>query len=394
MGHYQLPNCRWGPIPSAGDPKRLAGVRLGCAQLGCAQLGCARFACSLLRGGDLPQASHGGFNRGQVARHDVTPLFGVAVLDGGPHRRQGLGHRHHLGQGEEARLHHRVDAGAQAMGPGNRGGIHRKHLQALGFDGPLDAPRQLRPALLQGPGAVQQQGAVGGGALEQVELLEEIPVVASHELGLADQVGRADGLGPEAQVGNRDRSGFFGVVNEIALGLEPGDFADDFDAAFVGTDGAIGAQAVEDRPKGWGSFALAHRVVEAAVHRQREVGDVVGDPHREVVPWWGGLEVVQDRFHHGWGEFLRGQPIAAAHHLGLGAAPVLPDRGQHIEVEGFAGTAGLLAAIQHGDGPHRCGQGGHQPFHGHGPEQAHLQHPHRFPPGDQPIDGLAGGFAT
>ena len=155
-------------------------------------------------------------------------------------------------------------------------------------------------------------------------------------------------------MGNRDRSGFFGVVNEIALGLEPGGFADDFDAAFVGTDGAIGTQAVEDRPKGWGAFALDHLVIEAAVHRQGEVGDVVGDPHREVVPWWRGLEVVQDRFHHGWGEFLGGQAIAAAHHLGLGTPPVLPDRGQHIEVEGFAGTAGFLAAIQHGDGPHRC----------------------------------------
>ena len=345
LGQHQLPDCRWGPLPWAGDPKRLAGIRFHFGRFACAQFLGGRFGCSLLRRRDLPQPSDGGIDRRQVARHDGTSFFGVAVLDGGAHRRQGLGHRHHLGQGEEARLHHRVDAGPQAMGPRNRGGIHRKHPQPLGFDGPLDAPRQLRPALLQGPGAVQQQGAVGGGVLEQVELLEEIPVVACHELGLADQVSRADRLGAEAQVGHRDRSGFFGVVNEIALGLEPGGFADDFDAAFVGTDGAIGTQAIEDRPKGLGRFALGQLDVEATVHRQREVGDVVGDPHREVVPWWRGLEVVQDRFHHGWGELLGGQAIAAAHHLGLGAAPVLPDRGQHIEVEGFAGTARLLAAI-------------------------------------------------
>ena len=56
-----------------------------------------------------------------------------------------------------------------------------------------------------------------------------------------------DRLRSEAEMRNRLRAGFVRIVNKIALRVQTGIFGDDLDAVLVGSDGAVGAQSVEDR---------------------------------------------------------------------------------------------------------------------------------------------------
>ena len=56
------------------------------------------------------------------------------------------------------------------------------------------------------------------------------------------------GRGPKRRWEMVIGAGFLGVIDEVALGVEVGVFADDFDGVLVGADGAVGAQAEEDGP--------------------------------------------------------------------------------------------------------------------------------------------------
>ena len=78
----------------------------------------------------------------------------------------------------------------------------------------------------------------------------------------------------------------------------------------------------------------------------------------------------------------------------MAAGPFLGQGRHHIEVEGFAGGSGLLAAIEHGDGPGAGRQSLHQQPGGKGPEQAHLQHPHPLAGGLQRLRRLHSGLAA
>jgi hypothetical protein len=65
---------------------------------------------------------------------------------------------------------------------------------------------------------------------------------------------------------------FVRIVDEVTLGEESRFFRDDLDAVFVGADGAIRAEPVEDRPHNLGWLDR-----EAAVIVDARVGDIVLD---------------------------------------------------------------------------------------------------------------------
>ena len=172
--------------------------------------------------------------------------------------------------------------------------------------------------------------------------------------------------------------------------MQAGGVAHDLEGGFVGAHGAVGTEAHEHRPQRVGRFDR-----EGRIHRQRQLGDVVDDAHREMPSRHLGGEVVEHRLHHGRSEFLRGDAVAAAHHLRHRASgPVLVQGCEHIQVERFALAAGVFAAIEYGDALGACGQRRHECFGGEGAEQAHLQHAHRFTDGDQGIGCGAGGFTA
>ncbi len=58
------------------------------------------------------------------------------------------------------------------------GGIHHKHPQLLALNQLLHPLRQLLPAVLRRPRAVEQQLAAHCREIEQIKSLEKIPVVA------------------------------------------------------------------------------------------------------------------------------------------------------------------------------------------------------------------------
>ncbi len=78
---------------------------------------------------------------------------------------------------------------------------------------------QMLPDVFRAVRAVEQEDGAGLGGGEDVDLLEELELVAGDEVGARDEVGGADGLGAEAQVGGGERAGLLGVVDEVALGV-------------------------------------------------------------------------------------------------------------------------------------------------------------------------------
>ena len=116
------------------------------------------------------------------------------------------------------------------------------------------------------------------GELEDLRLAEQAELVAGDEVGVLDQVGRADRLRAEAQVRDGDRARLLRVVDEVALGEQVGALADDLDRRLVGADRAVRAEAEEHRL----DLAGRPRVAEVAVDRQAQVGDVVVDADGEV----------------------------------------------------------------------------------------------------------------
>ena len=135
--------------------------------------------------------------------------------------------------------------------------------------------------------------------------------MAGHEIRLGNQVGGVNRLGAKAQVGNRDRAGFLGVVDEVTLRVVVRIFTDDLDGVLVGAHGAVGTQSVEDGAHGLGIFGR-----ERGVNFQAGVGDVVHDAHHEVVARRGLQHFVEHRLHHRGGEFLGRQSVAPADDAG------------------------------------------------------------------------------
>src|SRR5476651_1616879 len=103
-------------------------------------------------------------------------------------------------------------------------------------------------------------------------------LVAGHEAGAGDQVGRVDGLRAEAQVRYRLRARLVRVVDEIGLGVATGVLAEDLGAVLVGAHGAVGAEAVEH-----GADLVAGIEYEIAILAQAAAADVVVDADTEVV---------------------------------------------------------------------------------------------------------------
>ena len=145
------------------------------------------------------------------------------------------------------------------------------------------APRAAGgPTPRRAVGAVEQERGAGLGAVEHRHLLEQAELVAGDEVGVLDEVRRADRLGPEPQVRHGHRARLLRVVDEVALGEQVGVLADDLHRRLVGPDGAVGAEPEEHRLHLTGSAAVAERVVDV----EAQPGDVVVDADREPPLRW------------------------------------------------------------------------------------------------------------
>ncbi len=214
--------------------------------------------------------------------------------------------------------------------------------------------------------------------------------MARDEVGLLHEVGGADRLGTEAEVGDGDRARLPRVVDEVALGEQPGALADDLHRRLVRPDGAVRAEAVEQ------GLDLAGRAPDAerAVDREAEVRHVVVDANRELPLRPRLREGVEDRLHHRGRQLLRREPVAPADHPRRDGEPGrigvhrLGQGTDDVEVQRLADGARLLGPVQDGDRTHGRRQRGQQVGRRERPEQADPEHADALARVHQRVDGL------
>ena len=363
------------------------------------------------------QMFEGGLHSAQIHRHHRLPLGAVGVADRGPDPLDRLRARQHTADGEKAHLHHRVDMGAHASLAGHPVGIDHPDVELFGANRGPQRRRQPPPALGAVEGTVEQQRAALHQASGELEAIDEIPLMAGHQRGTLHQVGGTDRPRPEAQMRHRHRAGLLRVVDEVGLHEQLGALADDLDRALVAAHGAIGAQAIDDRPHLTGIAGAGPFGSETGIQRQRAKRHIVVDADTEMVQGPAGAQilavsrfkagnrfkaaqqVIADRLHHRRRELLRGQPIAPPQHLGqrelgMQLRPGLGQGRHHLEVERFTHRTGLLATIEHGDGADAGWQRRHEQGRRKRAKQAHLEQPHPFTGRLEQLQGLRGGLAA
>ena len=186
-----------------------------------------------------------------------------------------------------------------------------------------------------------------------------------HEVGRADQVGSGQGVVAEAQVRAGVTARFLRVVVEVGLAVFVGVVADNLDAVLVGTHRAVGTEAVEAGLEG----ALGQDA-DFGQQGQRTEGYVVDDADGELVLLLA-FGVVEDADDLGGSGVLAGETVAAAEDGGLVGAVLegLDD----VHIQRVAVGAGLLGAVEDGDGLHvlhqALGHSLHQVFHAEGAVQ-------------------------
>ena len=178
----------------------------------------------------LAQIGQGVVHRLEVLAHHLFALAHIALFDRILDLFNRFIARQYARNGEETSLHDGVDSGAHAVVAGYLLGIDAVDPQLLGDNFLLHRPRDPVPAFLRLVRAgVQQQHGAGGGMFEDIAPVEEVELMTADEVGRLHQIRRANRVRSEAQVRDRLRAGFLGVVDEIALGVKLGIVADDLD---------------------------------------------------------------------------------------------------------------------------------------------------------------------
>ena len=342
--------------------------------------------------GHFVQVGQGGIHSLDVLGHHFVTLLAVGLLDGLLDVADGFIGGNHAGQVEEAGLHDHVDAAAHAGSLGHLEGVDAVYLDVLVQNLLLHAGRQAVPHLVGFHGGVDEEGGAGSGVLQEVEGVQQAGLVQRDEVGAGDEVGAVNRRGAETQVGHRGGTGLLGVVHEVALHVQVGVLADNLDGVLVGTHGTVGTQTIE--------HAAGHGVGlggEARVVGNGEAGHVVLNTHGKAGHGGVLLELVEHTLHHGGGEFLGAQAVAATHDdghgKGQGALHIGIAQGlHHVLQQGFAQAAGFLGAVEHGNLLHRRGQGGNHVLCREGTVQTHLQHADIL--AAQGLHGFKAGLST
>lgn len=226
--------------------------------------------------------------------------------------------------------------------------------------------------------------------LQQIDRQGEAPLVAADKARLLDKPGGVDGLGAKAQVGDGTRARLLGVVDEVALGVEALQLADDLDAVLVGTNRAVGTEAEEQRPHPAGGLQIAD-----GVPGQTEARHVIDNSHGKAWTRCIGCQLLEHHRAHGGGELFGREAVAAATEprqaLDKTALQTIDQRALHIQQQRLAARARLLGAIQHRDAAHALRQRVQQRLHREGAIEANDQHPGLAILPVEPVHRGAGG---
>jgi hypothetical protein len=318
----------------------------------------------------LAQVRERGVDGGDVLPHGLFAALLVGLPRGVADLLKGECGRDDVRQREEARLHHGVDASAEARLARHGHGVDREQPQPLRDEVVLHLARQRVEELLGRVRRIQEHRRARRREREHVLPLQEPELMARDEVRLADQVRRADRLTVEAQVRHRDRAGLLRVVDEVGLRVQVGRLADDLDRVLVRADRPVGAEPVEDGPE-----EARIRLVGLLAHDERRVRDVVDDADGEAAARRGFGSRLEDGAHHRGRELLRRKPVAAADDARAQLRPRRRrgvQRGDDVEIERLAGRARLLRAVEHGERLHGDRQHGEERRLAERPVEPHL----------------------
>ena len=253
--------------------------------------------------------------------------------------------------------------------------------------------RQTIPHLVWPKWTVQQEDGAVRSEAQDVPSREEPVLMTGDEARRSDQVRRVDRFRTEAEMGDRLRTRFVGIVDEVSLGVESNILRDDLDAVLVGANGSVGAQAVEHAARD-----LIRFNGEMRIDVQTQVRDVVADPDGETVLRLGLAHLVEGRLDHRRGKVLRPDPVAAADHTrharALCAGGGLREGGDDVEIERLPWGARLLAPLEYGHGTDRRRDRGEEIRRGERPIQAHLKNADFFASGAQCPRGRSSGLRS
>jgi hypothetical protein len=123
-----------------------------------------------------------------IAAHHLGALLPVGLLDRLLDLGDGLVPGEHPGEGEEARLHDRVDAPTHPRRLRDLDRVDDVELQLLLQHRLLELAGELVPELVRRVRGVDQHHRAGGGELEQVQPVDQRELVHSDKAGLLHQV--------------------------------------------------------------------------------------------------------------------------------------------------------------------------------------------------------------
>ncbi len=323
---------------------------------------------------------------GVVHGDDVIALGAVGTSGGVLHQLQRFLGGNNAGKAEERRLQDGIDAPAQPQLLADGAGINGVEMDMVFGKVGLAVAGEAALQLLHAPAAVEQEDTARLDVMHHIVFAEVGGIVARHKIRLGDKVGGFDRLLAEAQVADGQAAALFGIIGEVALCVKIGVVTDDLDGIFVGADSAVGAETPELAAdgrlrRGVGSFGL----------QQRKIGNIIGDADGKA-GLFTGFSVAVHRKDLAGGNVFTAQTVASGINGGM-LEPAAAQRRHHIKVQRLTDGAGLLGAIQHGDGFDGIGQGTQQMLAGEGTVQAHLDKTRLFAAGTLIINDLLDGLA-
>ena len=248
-----------------------------------------------------------GIYGGVVHVDDLLALVAVGFDDGFLHVFHGISDGNNLGDGEEGRLADRVDAVAEADFLTEFNGVDDIEFDLVLRQEALDVAGQILLDLGVVPGRVEQEGTTLLQRSENIVVIHIALVVAGHEVGLIDQVGRTDGRVAETQIGNGDTAGFLRVVAEVSLSVHIRVVADNLDGVLVGADRSVRAKA----PEAAGNRALGRDIMVLA-DGQGEMGHIVVNANGETLFGIRLLKLVENSEDLSRGRFFGAEAVTSA----------------------------------------------------------------------------------
>ena len=210
---------------------------------------------------DLNDVLDSAIYRAVVHVDDLVALGAIGLFDGLFDGLDRIVLADDAGDRKEGGLHDHVDARTQAKSQAQFDRIDDVEFNFFLNQLFLHQGRQAVPDLIFGVAGGQEEGSATFQVRQHVIGIEKSRIVTGDEVGFVDQVRGNDLVLAETQMRDGHGTGFFGIVNKVALSGVVGFRTNDFDGVLVGANRAVGTEAVKQRPIHIGTFNVEGLVI-------------------------------------------------------------------------------------------------------------------------------------